>query len=351
MPWEVTDPMREREKFVVDVCSGLYTVVELAERYGVSRKTLYKWLNRYEAEGLSGLEDRSRAPGSCPHQTPAELEAEIVAYRRRFPLMGPKKIITRLSDRSPHLAWPSPSTAGDILNRHELIERPYKRRGPPQHPRSNSVKADGPNDVMTLDFKGQFRLGNRMVCYPLTAMDLNSRFLMSCQALGSNQLEPTRLALERLFHTYGLPRAIRSDNGSPFGSPGLGRLSKLSLWFMRLGIEIQRITPGHPEQNGAHERMHKTLKRHTARPPRSSMRAQQQAFDEFRHFYNEERPHEALGQKRPTSLYCPSSRPLPDKLPKLEFPGHTEIRKVDHKGQVKFRIDHQFANVLPMYPV
>lgn len=332
MPWEVTDPMRERERFIMDVCSELFTITELSERYGVSRKTLYKWIERYEENGMRGLEER------------------IVAYRKRFPSMGPKKIIARLSELEPKHPWPSPSTAGDILYRHELITpRRRRRRGRPQHPLSNTINPVAPNNVMTLDFKGQFRLGNGVVCYPLTAMDLYSRYLLGCVALGSNQYEPTLRAMERLFHTYGLPRAIRSDNGSPFGSPGLARLSRLSLWFIRLGIEIQRIEPGHPEQNGAHERMHKTLKKETARPPASSMRTQQRSFDTFQTFYNEERPHESLGQKRPTTLYRPSRRSMPTKLPPLEFAGHLEIRRVDHKGQLKFRkkrvfFSHTFAH-------
>jgi len=350
MPWEVTDPMQERERFIEDVRSGLFTITELAARYGVSRKTLYKWMQRHHEAGRRGLEELSRAPHTCPHKTPEELEARIVAYRKRFPLMGPKKIIARLSELDPKLPWPSPSTAGDILSRHELIT-PHRRRrrGPPEHPLSNTVNARSPNDVMTLDFKGQFRLGNGVVCYPLTAMDLYSRYLLDCVALDSNQHEPTRRAMETLFHAYGLPRAIRSDNGSPFGSPGLGRLSRLSLWWMRLGIEIQRIEPGNPQQNGAHERMHKTLKRHTARPPARNMRAQQHAFDEFLRFYNDERPHESLGQKRPSTLYRPSRRSMPDKLPPLEFAPNLEIRRVDHKGQLKFRtkrvfFSHTFAH-------
>ncbi len=292
MPWKETGPMLERARFIVDYLSGCFTLSELASRYGVSRKTLYKWLGRHDRDGMSGLADRSRAPQS-PHRTAPEIADEIVAFKKRFPFMGPKKILARLGEMKPHLDWPSPSTASEILRREGLVQ-PRRRRHPPIHPVRVPVKPAGPNDLMTIDFKGHFRLRDRSYCYPLTIVDGFSRYILACDALTSNDFLPTRTVLERVFRTYGLPRRILSDNGSPFASPGLARLSKLSLWWVRLGVGIERIVPGRPEQNGAHERMHRTLKEQTTRPPAADRRGQQRRFDDFRREYNEERPHEAL---------------------------------------------------------
>ena len=190
---------------------------------------------------------------------------------------------------------------------------------------------------MTVDYKGEFLLGNHCYCYPLTIVDYVSRYILACDAFTSTQYEHTRKAFERVFRQHGLPRAILSDNGSPFGSPGLGRLSRLSLWWIRLGISIERIVPGHPEQNGAHERMHKTLKAETTRPPEKTLEQQQKRFDRFRHEFNNERPHESLGQKRPATIYTPSPRPYPETLPPIEYPGHLMTRKVDHSGQIRWK--------------
>ena len=350
MPWEVTNPVIERERFIAAYLTGAFSIRELADRFGVSRRTLYKWLARHDVEGLRGLEDRSRAPHSCPHRTDPKIEADLVAYRKRFPLMGPRKIVARLHELQPWRDWPSASTAGAILERHGLIEDhpPRGRRAAPP-PRRPAAEAHAPNDVMTTDYKGEFLLGDHTTCYPLTLADLFSRFIIGLDALTSNEYAPTRAVFERVFREFGLPLAMRSDNGSPFGSPGLGRLSRLSLWFLRLGITLQRIVPGHPEQNAEHERMHRTLKRHTARPPAATLRAQQRRFDEFREFFNDERPHEALGQRRPATVYTPSPRPYPETLPPIEYPGHYEVRRVDDRGQLRFRderifFSHTFAH-------
>jgi transposase InsO family protein len=258
--------------------------------------------------------------------------------------MGPKKIIARLEEMHPALQWPAASTAGDILSRAGLIEK-RRRRNPPAHPlRKGAPVATEPNDLMTIDYKGQFLLRNGTYCYPLTVVDHATRFLLACDAFPSTQGPHTRRAFERIFRTYGLPRAILSDNGSPFGSPGLARLSRLSLWWLRLGIAVERIVPGHPEQNGAHERMHRTLKAETTRPPERTLKGQQARFDRFRHDFNHERPHEALGQKRPATLYTPSPRPYPSTLPPIEYPGHLEIRKVDDRGYIKWRNDKLFLS-------
>lgn len=343
MPWKETGRVFERTRFIVDYLSGCFTISELAARYGVSRKTLYKWLSRHDRDGLASLSDRPRIAKTSPHRTPAEVAEEIVAFKRRFPFMGPKKIIARLNELRSDIEWPAPSTAGEILRRVGLVA-PRKRRRPPVHPIRVPVPAARPNELMTIDFKGHFRLGDRRYCYPLTIVDGFSRYILACDALLSNDYEQTRRVFERVFRTYGLPQRILSDNGSPFASPGLARLSKLSMWWVRLGIGIERIVPGRPEQNGAHERMHLTLKDQTTRPPARDHRRQQAVFDRFRNEYNQERPHEALGQRRPASIYTPSRRPYPESLPRVSYPGHFETRRVSHNGMMRWKDDRLFIS-------
>lgn len=343
MPWKEAGPMLERTRFIEDYLSGFYSITELAIRYGVSRRTLHKWLGRHDVDGSNGLVDLSRAPLHSPQRTSDDLVARIVAFRKRFPFMGPRKIIARLTELHPELDWPAPSTAGDILARADLVHR-RRRRNPPAHPLRKRTTPTAPNDLMTVDYKGEFFLGNHRYCYPLTIVDHVTRFILACDAFTSTQQAHTRRAFERVFRTYGLPRAILSDNGSPFGSPGLARLSRLSLWWIRLGIAVERIVPGHPEQNGAHERMHRTLKAETTRPPESTLARQQKRFDRFVHDYNHERPHETLGQKRPSTLYSPSPRPYPDSLPPIEYDGHLEVRKVDDRGTIKWKNEKLFLS-------
>lgn len=343
MPWKETGPMLERTRFIDDYLTGCFTISELASRYAVSRKTLYKWLSRHDALGLLGLIDRSRAPIESPHRTAAAIASEIVAFKRRFPFMGPKKIVSRLRELNPTVEWPAPSTAHEILRRHGLVHHRVRRRVP-VHPVRVPVKPERPNDLMTIDFKGHFRLRDRSYCYPLTIVDGFSRYILACDALTSNEDEPTRRVFERVFRTYGLPRRILSDNGSPFASPGLARLSRLSIWWLRLGIGIERIVPGRPEQNGAHERMHRTLKEQTTRPPAADQRSQQRVFDRFRREYNEERPHESLDQRRPATIYTASVRPYPERLPPIEYPGHYETRKVSHNGMMRWKDERIFVS-------
>jgi transposase InsO family protein len=336
MPWKEAGPVLERMRFIEDYLSGFYTLTELAARFGVSRRIAHKWLSRHDADGANGLHDRSRAPIRIPHRTDDKIAAQVIAFRQRFPHMGPRKIAARLTELHPHIEWPAPSTIGDILRRANLIaERP--RRNPPTHPLRVRPVAVAPNDLMTADYKGEFLLGNHQYCYPLTIVDHVSRYIFACDGFPSTQQPHTRKTFERVFREYGLPLAILSDNGSPFGSPGLGRLSRLSLWWIRLGISVMRIVPGHPEQNGAHERMHRTLKAETTRPPASTFEGQQKRFDRFRHHFNNERPHEALGQKRPATVYVPSPRPYPETLPPIEYAGHLLTRKVDHSGMIKWK--------------
>jgi len=335
--------MLERTRFIDDYLSGFFTITELARRYGVSRRTLHKWLARHDADGLNGLADRSRAPRRSPQRIREDLVAQIVTFRKRFPFMGPRKIVVRLTELHPEIDWPAASTVGDILARADLVAH-RRRRNPPAHPLRARTTPLEPNDLMTIDYKGQFLLRNHRYCYPLTIVDHVTRFILACDAFHSTQQVHTRQAFERVFRTYGLPRAILSDNGSPFGSPGLARLSSLSLWWIRLGIAVERIVPGHPEQNGAHERMHRTLKAETTRPPEATLHRQQLRFDRFVHNYNHERPHEALNQKRPATLYTPSSRPYPESLPPIEYHGHLETRKVDDRGTIRWKNDKLFLS-------
>ena len=343
MPWKETGPVLERHRFIDDYLSGFYTITELSSRYNVSRRTLHKWLARHDAEGLEGLGDRPRTPHHSPQETAEEIAARVVAFRKRFPFMGPRKIIARLTELEPDVEWPAASTAGDILRRAELVT-PRRRRNPPAHPLRTRAVPSQPNDLMTCDYKGQFLLRNHRYCYPLTVVDHVSRYILACDAFSSTQQEHTRRVFERVFRRHGLPRAILSDNGSPFGSPGLARLSRLSLWWIRLGISVERIVPGHPEQNGAHERMHRTLKAQTTRPPETTLERQQRRFDQFVHEYNNERPHEAHGQKRPSTLYTSSPRPYPESLPAIEYPGHFETRKVDHTGMIRWKSSRLFLS-------
>lgn len=332
MPWSETSPMRERTRFVMEREEGYFTITELCERFGVSRKTGYKWLERFEEEGPVGLEDRPRIAHHIPHRTDAGLVERLIAFRRRHPDWGPKKLVSRLGELHPEMAWPAASTAGDILNRAGLT-RPRRRRRLPPHPSPSALtRPVSPNDVWTADFKGQFRTQDSVYCYPLTVCDGASRYLLDVRALRSTDTLPARESFQRLFREYGLPRVLRTDNGVPFASTGLCRLSRLSVWWIRLGIRPERIAPAHPEQNGSHERMHKTLKAATTRPPERDRLAQQRRFDRFRCEFNHERPHESLGQKTPASLYQASPVPYPNRLPPLAYPGHYEVRRVGSNG-------------------
>jgi transposase InsO family protein len=328
--------MDERVRFIADVRAGEGSFAEVCERYGVSRQSGYKWLRRYEAEGPAGLVEQSRRPQSCPHATAREQVEALVEVRRRHPTWGAKKLLWVLERRHPDWVLPGRTTCCDLLKRHGLVEGKRRRRFP-GHPGRPLTPMEQPNEVWTADFKGQFRTRDRKYCYPLTVADGFSRFLLGCQGLRSTAVELARPVFQRLFEEYGLPDIIRTDNGVPFATTALGRLSALSVWWIRLGIYPELIEPAHPEQNGRHERMHRTLKRETARPPCGSLAAQQVRFNQFRQEYNQERPHEALDQQTPASLYRRSLRELPRKLPELEYPAHYEVRYVSANGGLRWR--------------
>jgi putative transposase len=340
VPWQTRSSMDERVRFVADYLSGAFTMVELCGRYGVSRPTGYELIARYEAGGAAGLAPRSRRPHSHPQATPPELLEAIVQLREKHPDWGPVKLLDRLRRQAPDRPWPAPSTAGTLLKARGLITGRRRRRpvGPSMRPLAAMSE---PNAVWTIDFKGEFRTRDADWCYPLTVMDGCTRYLLACRALAHPRSVPTRAVLEALFREYGLPARIRSDNGVPFAGPtSLARLSRLSVWWVRLGIVPELIQPGCPAQNGRHERMHRTLKRRTARPPAGSRAAQQRRFVAFRREYNEERPHAALGALTPSMLYVPSVRALPAVLPALAYPGHFDVRRVLPNGGIKWHSEY-----------
>lgn len=279
MPWNETTKMRERVRFAGDLERGLFTMKELCQRYGISRVTGYKWAQRYEEQGLDGLKDRSRAPLHCPHRVESEVVELLAQARRHHPFWGPRKLLAWLARRELRQHWPSASTAGEILKRLGLVKL-RRRRRPIAHPGRPVTQPTHPNQLWTADFKGQFKTRDALYCYPLTVADSYSRYLLGCRALRSTKSRGTKAAFQRLFQDYGLPEAIRTDNGTPFASGNaIGRLSRLSVWWLKLGIRPELTQPSHPEQNGSHERMHRTLKAETTRPPAATRPAQQKKFD------------------------------------------------------------------------
>jgi len=314
--------------------SGVASIAELARRRGVSRKTAHKWIARYDRESEAGLQDRSRAPHHHPNAVSAEVERLILEWKARYPLWGAPKIHSKLLGRAD---CPAESTVSNVLQRHGLTRQVRRRARATPSPGPLGT-ALGPNDLWCVDFKGWFLTGNGRRCDPLTISDAYSRYLLCCQGLsGSTGRRVVQPLFERVFREYGLPVAIRSDNGSPFASVGLAGLSQLSVWWLRLGIALERIVPGHPEQNGRHERMHRTLKEAVLRPPRPHLTAQQRAFDTFRREYNEDRPHEALNQHPPASVYVPSRRDFPSRLAAPEYPESWAKRGVRSNGEIRWR--------------
>jgi len=336
MPWKETCAMEQKMQMIKCWKGDQFTITDLGFLHGVSRKNVYKWIKRYTAEGTAGLEDRSKAPLRHPNATVPEMVDKIIATKRRHQKWGPKKIVAWLNEQYHGDGWPAVSTVSEILKREGLVSPRIKRHRVP--PYTNPFTAcDKPNAVWSADFKGQFRMGDSRRCYPLTITDSYSRYLLLCIGLAHPTFKETKACFKSVFKEYGLPEAIRTDNGAPFASVGLGALSKLSVWFIKLGIRPERIEPGHPEQNGRHERMHRVLKETTANPPRSNMKAQQKAFYEFIYEYNFERPHEALGQKTPVTVYQKSTRLYQCRLPKILHMRDTVIRKVNCNGEIKWK--------------
>lgn len=332
MPWRDVKPMDEKILFIADHLREQGDFSALCERYGISRKTGYKWVKRYRADGLEGLAERSRRPHATTGEIPYTIRKAIIELRGqgRDPA-GPKKIQELLSRRFADQPIPSKTTIYNVLKREGVLE-PRRRRRHVQPSPHGLATATAPNELWSADFKGQFKMGNGRWCYPLTVMDHASRYLLGCQGLDGPRFVETRAEFERLFQEYGLPNRLRTDNGVPFASTATGGLSHLSIWWIRLGIMPERIEPGQPQQNGRHERMHRTLKLAVTHPPAANRAAQQELFDRFRIDYNERRPHEALGQRSPQSCYSPSSRPYPNHLPELEYPSYFQCQKVSCNG-------------------
>lgn len=335
MPWKATCVMDQRLKFLAACLEQEASMAELCRQYGISRKTGYKWLARYREEGAGGLVDASRAPLSHPLAMAPALADLLLAARAAHPTWGPRKLLAWLARHDPEQVWPAASTVGDLLRRAGLvIARHPRRRASPGQPLLAPVD---PNQTWCADFKGWFKTGDGRRCDPLTLTDAATRYLLRCQAVAKTDAAHVRAIFDAAFREYGLPLRLRTDNGAPFASTGLGGLTSLSVWWLRLGIVLERIAPGHPEQNGRHERMHRTLKRETASPPRASLRAQQQCFEQWRRQYNEERPHEALGQRPPAELFQPSPRAYPRPLAEALYPDEWRTRSVRGAGQMKWK--------------
>jgi putative transposase len=333
MPWKGVTVSEQRLRFLEDYRLNYYSISELAERFSISRKTAHKWIARFVEHGLEGYRERSRRPHGCPWQTETRVVEELIRLRKAHPHWGPRKLLDLMQRR--HRGWevPAVSTAARILAR-EGLARP-KRRYRRAHPGCPQSRPERPNDVWGADYKGPFRLKDGRYCFPLTVSDLASRYLLGCDAHPEVSLERTQSHFRALFGVYGLPRRIRTDNGVPFASNALARLSQLSVWFVKLGIYPELIEPGQPQQNGVHERMHRTLKQEATIPPAGSLRAQQRKLDRFREEFNRERPHEALGMKRPAEVYQASMRPFPRRIQTYDYPGHFLVRRVSRAGTIR----------------
>jgi putative transposase len=342
MPWSETNAMEQRIQFITDWLRRTHTVSDLCALYGISRKSGYKWIERYQHEGPDWVLDRSHAAKVVANKTPLEVEQALMQMRARHPTWGARKLLHQVGLQQPELVLPHESTVCEMLKRNGLIRAKPRRRAI-GHPGRPSAVVSCPNDAWSADFKGQFRLGDGSYCYPLTVTDNYSRYLLACKSLEGTLLEPTKAEFTRLFKEYGLPRRIKTDNGVPFAAATLGRLSQLSVWWLKLGIMPELSEPGKPQQNGRHERMHKTLKAEATKPPGADSRAQQGKFNDFRQEYNEVRPHEALEMSVPAAMYQSSPRPMPRRLPAMEYPDRFEARYVSANGGIRWRT--QWVNV------
>jgi len=324
--------MEERLRFVARLLDG-EGMSDVCREFGISRKTGYKIFNRYRDQGIEALTDRSRRPVRYANQLPEPVERLIVATKRDKPHWGARKIRELLVRRmAGDVRIPAKSTVHAVLDRHGLVKRARVRRNRAEGTPLSIAAA--PNDLWCTDFKGEFKLGNGRYCYPLTVTDQASRYVLACEALESTKEDPVIEAFQRLFAERGLPWAMRSDNGLPFASPnGLYNLSRLSVWWLRLGVQLERIKPGHPQQNGRHERMHLTLKKETTRPPGANSLQQQARFDHFMNEFNAERPHEALDMRCPAEVYAPSHRPYTG-LPEVDYPFHDRDVLVTACGRI-----------------
>lgn len=343
MPFEELCTVDIRVQFVKDCLSGEYTKSSLCGHYGISRPTGDKWLARFYAKGFDGLEDLCRAPHNCPHATPDWIRNRIIERKKAKLHMGPKKIVDWLRSQEPEVPWPADSTVGRILKEEGLVTpRRLRRRVPPDTtPFEECTRS---NRIWSADFKGQFKMGNGRWCYPLTITDNYSRYFFECRGLHKTTGAQVYPWFESIFRQYGLPEAIRTDNGAPFASRAVGGISFLSKWWIQLGVKPERIEPGKPSQNGRHERMHRSLKQAVLQPPENNLRRQQQAFNRFIEEYNHERSHEALGRKTPSEVYVPSTRSYPVKLEPIEYDVGMTVRSVRQNGEIKWCGHHIYVS-------
>ena len=335
MPWAESSVKEQKLLFVADCLRGEESMTGLCERYGISRETGYVWKRRFQLEGPGGLEERSRAPLRHGRETPAALVVRLIEARERWPHWGPKKLLARLSQEDPQIDWPSASTGSEILRR-EGLSQPRRRRRQGLTVEQPFGAVTAANDAWCIDFKGWFRTGDGRRCDPLTVSDAFSRYLLAVQVI-----DPVSAAvqakMDELFKEHGLPIAIRSDNGAPFASAGAGGLTRLSARWAKMGIRLERIWPGKPQQNGRHERMHGTLKPEACKPPSATAASQQSRFDAFRQEFNHERPHEALGQRQPAQFYRGSPRRFVEPVGDLDYGPDEQVRRVRSAGEIKWR--------------
>ena len=332
MPWKNVLPMEEKQRFVSLAQSGHFTVSELCEEFGISRKSGHKWLGRYASAGMAGLQERSRAPKKVTNRTEEAVERIIVSEKRHHPTWGPKKIQRVLTTKHGIERAPVVSTVGEVLKRHGMVEERRRRGGIFKVERGERTEAKRCNEVLGVDFKGWFLTGDGARCDPLTVSDLYSRYLLRAEGLPQATTRWTQRAFRSLFKSQGLPDIIRVDNGAPFASMGPGGLSKLSVWWIGLGIKVEFSRPGCPQDNGCHERMHRTMKSECCKVPSVNLAAQQQRFDRWRKEFNEERPHEALGMRTPAEVYQPSARRLDERIKVRLYDAGTQTRRVSEAG-------------------
>jgi len=334
MPWNRESVMDQKITLVAEWHSGLYSKTQLAARHGLSRPTLDKWLARYAEQGVDGLKEASRRPSSCPAQTSDHVLQLLLEQKRHHPAWGPKKLVALLQREHPEMTLPAPSTAGEWLRKFGLVKVRRQFNRPPTGPKTMRP-ADEPNQTWAADFKGSFKLKGGQRCHPLTITDHASRFLLLCKA--QPDVSNAREGFEWAFHEFGLPDVIRTDNGSPFASTGFSRLSSLSVWWIRLGIFPELIQLGRPDQNGRHERMHRTLKDDLLCAPETTLIQQQLAFERFREEFNYVRPHEALDMMTPARIYTPSVRQYHGKVPEYDYSSEDVVRRVRLNGHIKWK--------------
>jgi putative transposase len=347
MPLKTRTIMELRDEVVRRVKHGL-SIAEAARQYGISRPTIYDWVSRYEGQGIEGLANRSRAPHCSPNRTAEAIRERLIAERTKW-RFGSKAILQRLREEDPKTAWPARSTVDGIFKSAGLTQDRRRRERKRVTPFLRPYEATKPGELLTVDFKGQFRLRDGQLCYPLTLVDSVSKYVLACEALGSTHLEPAWKVIDNALREHGLPVAVQSDNGPPFGANGYGRLSKISVRLMKLGVLPVFSRPGKPQDNGSHERMHRTLRERAAIPPGRNRRDQQRKLDEFRNTYNNERPHEGLAMSRPGRLWRGGLRPYPNKIEHYVYPGWFDVRKVGYSGMLKWRsreifISHALAD-------